>query len=295
MRRVVKLAAKAAVVALMAGLATESVQYWRARQIREALFEAFTPVKIVNCQLERFGSVNDGGYLMCGNLLASVATAYSYGINGDDAWGCEMSALFNLPVHQYDCFNTSAPECASGLARFHAECIGPDRATIEDRPFDTFANHVERNSDVGKRLVVKMDVEGSEWQSLAGAPDHLLNAIDQMAVEFHEVDSAAFLDTTTRLNDFFYVAHVHQNNYLCRPGFDPFPGPVFEVLFVNKRIAVADPWVDARGPSPLDAPNTLAVPDCQAPPGGNELQRIGRWVQRRGREALAWLQRRAIL
>jgi len=139
-----------------------------------------------------------------------------------------------------------------------------------------------------------MDVEGAEWRSLAGTPDHVLAAIDQMAVEFHEVESASFLDTAHRLREFFYVAHVHQNNFLCQPGFDPFPGQVFEVLFVNKRIAVADPSVSGRRGSPLDAPNTLMVPDCQAAPGGSELHRIGRWAERRSRESLQWLERHAL-
>lgn len=295
MRQVVKLAVKAAVVALIVAVAAEAVQYWRARQIREALYDAFTPVTITNCELTRFGNAHDGGYLMCGNLLSAVATGYSYGINGEDAWGCDVSALFKIPIHQYDCFNTNAPECASGVGRFHPECIGPERATIEGRPFDTFANHVEKNGDAGNRLVVKMDVEGSEWRSLAGVPAQVLDAIDQMAVEFHEVERASFLDTTTRLREFFYVVHVHYNNYGCRPGFDPFPGEVFEVLFVNKRIAVADPSAAARGPSPLDAPNTPALPDCQAPPGGNELRRIGGWAERRLRESVQWLRRREIL
>lgn len=295
MRRVKKLAAKAALAALIVGLAAEAVQYWRARQVREALYEAFAPVKITNCELKRFGNLNDGGYLMCGNLLSAAEAGYSYGINGEDAWGCDVSTLIRIPIHQYDCFNTNAPGCKSDLGRFHAECIGPERATIDDLPFDTFANHLDKNGDVGKRIVVKMDVEGSEWLSLAGAPDHVLNAIDQMAVEFHEVETAAFLDTARRLDEFFYVAHVHQNNYLCQPGYDPFPGQVFEVLFVNKRIAVADPWVDARGPSPLDAPNTPVLADCQASPGGNELQRIGRWAQRRWRGSIEWLRRHEIL
>ena len=294
MTRVVKLAAKLAVVALIVAVAAGAVQYRRARQIREALYDAFTPVKITNCELRRFGNANDGGYLMCGNLLSAAATAYSYGISGEDAWGCEVSALFRVPIHQYDCFNTKEPSCSSGLERFHAECIGPERATIDDLPFDTLANHVEKNGDVGKRIVVKMDIEGAEWQSLAAAPEHVLNAIDQMAVEFHGVETASFLDTANRLREFFYVAHVHQNNYLCRPGFDPFPGGVFEVLFVNKRIAVADPWVNARGPSPLDAPNGPMLPDCQASPGGNELQRIGRWTYRRVRESASWLKRLVI-
>ena len=281
LKRVLKIAAIALVVLLVAGFVAAAVPYWQARQVREALWAAFEPVRITNCELMRFGNDNDGGYLMCGNLLAAVTSGYSYGINAEDSWGCEIASTLKIPIHQYDCYNPIVPGCPGDPARFHAECVGPERDVRAGKPFDTFARHLEVNGDVGKRLVVKMDVEGSEWLTLAGAPDHVLNAIDQMAVEFHEVESASFLDTARRLREFFYVAHMHQNNYLCQPGFDPFPGQVFEVLLVNKRIAVADPWVSARGPSPLDAPNAPGVPDCQASPNGSEPGRIAAWLQRR--------------
>jgi hypothetical protein len=40
---------------------------------------------------------------------------------------------------------------------------------------------------------MKMDVEGSEWDSLLKTPDTVLSDTDQMAVEFHEVEKPAFL------------------------------------------------------------------------------------------------------
>jgi hypothetical protein len=277
-RRVVRgvaLLSMAALVAVAAG-------YWRARQVREALYAAFSPVPITNCELRRFGAANDGGYLLCGNLLTNAAAAYSYGINGDDAWGCAVAAARKIPLHQYDCFNTQEPPCDGGVApRFHPECIGPERETIDGRPFDSFASHLERNGHVGQRLIVKMDVEGSEWRSLATAPKHVLHAIDQLAIEFHGVEDAAFLETAARLNEFFYVAHIHYNNYECGAGFEPFASRVFEALLVNKRIAVANPWVSARGPSPLDAPNNPNMADCQDAPDRTELQQIAGWLRRK--------------
>ena len=290
----VRLAARVLAVAIALALVAGGAQYWRKRQVREALYAAFTPVHITNCTLARFGNVNDGGYLMCANLMAAAESGYSYGINGEDAWGCDVTAQTRIPIHQYDCFNTTVPACPGSPRRvgpgastvFHPECVGRERATIENRPFDTIASHVEANGDVGKRLLMKIDVEGSEWRSLVAAPDHVLEAIDQLAVEFHRVEEPHFLDTAARLNQFFYVAHIHQNNYDCRPGYDPFPGPVFEVLFVNKRIAVANPWVNARGPSPLDAPNAPTLPDCQAPPDASEPRRVARWIRRYANAAI---------
>lgn len=278
--RLVRLAVWTAAALIVVGLATAGTTYWRTRQIRQALYDAFTPVHIRNCMLQRFGSDHDGGYLMCGNMIAAGESGYSYGIDGQDDWGCAVTAAAEIPIHQYDCYNTTVPQCARGPTRFHDECVGPERDVLNGRPFDTMANQIHKNGDTGKRLIVKMDVEGSEWRSLAAAPDHVLEAIDQMAVEFHGVEEKHFLETAARLNQFFYVAHVHQNNFQCQQGYDPFPGPIFEVLFVSKRLAVADPWVNARGPSPLDAPNSALRADCQGSPGGHELARIGRWLTR---------------
>src|SRR5579862_7008281 len=154
---------------------------------RKALWEMLQPVALTNCQLERFGEANDGGYLMCGNLLGGVQSAYSYGISGYDQWGCDISTKFNLTVHEYDCFNTTQPECPKGAAIFHAECVGSKTETVEGRFFDTVRNQLAKNGDSSKRIVLKMDVEGAEWDSLLSAPDEVLEQIDQMAVEFHWV------------------------------------------------------------------------------------------------------------
>src|SRR5262245_7629246 len=58
---------------------------------RQTLFQEIQPVALKNCDLQRFGEANDGGYLMCANLLDSVGSGYSYGISGYDGWGCDVS------------------------------------------------------------------------------------------------------------------------------------------------------------------------------------------------------------
>lgn len=281
-RRMLWVGVLIAVVVLVAGLGHAGWQYTQTKQIRQALYDAFEPVTVTNCELKRFGDAHDGGYLLCGNLLTEAQVAYSYGINGTDNWGCQISEILKVAVHQYDCFNTAVPFCPGGDTRFHAECVGPEPSTFEGLPFDSVGNQVSKNGDAGKRVVMKMDVEGSEWESLLKTPDSVFNEIDQLAVEFHEVEAPTFLATVERLKQFFHVAHLHTNNFSCEPGFDPFPGEVFEALLVSKRLAKIDPSVNARGPSPLDAPNTTTIADCQGSPTGSELTRIGRWTRRKG-------------
>lgn len=231
---------------------------------RQLLFDLLTPVALSNCQFERFGEAHDGGYLMCGNLLDAAESAYSYGIGGYDQWGCDVSTRLSIPLHQYDCFNTTQPSCQTATTLFHAECVGSTTKTQEGRRFDTIANQLARNADRGKRIVLKIDVEGAEWDALLTAPDDVLQQIDQLAIEFHEVQHEKYLRVVRRLLRLFHVAHIHFNNHSCKPGLEPFPAWAYEVLFVSKRIAKVDPSTRPAVPHPLDAPNTLVVADCQS-------------------------------
>jgi len=236
-------------------------------QVRQSLFALLQPVKLTNCTMERFGEPHDGGYLVCANLLGSVGAGYSYGISGYDQWGCDASRKLNVPLHEYDCFDLRAPLCPGGDLRFHAECVGTERAAIDGRPFDTFASQIARNGDEGKRLLVKVDVEGAEWNSFLLTPDSVFERIDQLVVEFHGVHDDRFVATVQRLLRFFHVAHLHFNNYSCDPRLAPFPAGAYEVLFVNKQVGVVDGSPGKRGPHPADAPNKPDGPDCQVAEG----------------------------
>jgi hypothetical protein len=232
--------------------------------VRQALLEELQPVTLKNCRLRRFGGPNDGGYLMCENLIRGAESAYSYGIAGEDNWGCDLSKKFGVPVHQYDCFDTSEPVCEAGRFIFHAECIGAETATIESRPFDTLPNQISKNGDAGKRLIVKMDVEGAEWESLLATPDSVLNRIEQLPMELHGTDDPRFLELVRKLKLTFHLVHIHFNNHACNPAVKPFPASAFQVLWVNKRIGIRDVFAPRpKLPNPADAPDNPANPDCQ--------------------------------
>ena len=231
-------------------------------QVRRILFREIQPVKLANCNLERFGEAHDGGYLVCGNLLGAVQSAYSYGISGYDGWGCDVSRRLGVTVHQYDCFDLRRPSCSGGTTVFHGECIGTLAGIQDGRPFGTLATQIAYNRDNGKHLVVKMDVEGAEWDSFITAPDDILRRIDQLVVEFHGLDQSRYIVAVRKLKQFFHVAHLHWNNYSCVGDQQPFPAWAYEILFVNKRIGVLGPSGEVVLPHPLDAPNRPDAPEC---------------------------------
>ena len=233
------------------------------RQIRQALLEELRPVSLKNCTLKRFGSRYDGGYLMCENLIDGLEAAYSYGVGPNDEWGCEVSARYRVPVHQYDCFDPARPVCETGHFVFHDECIGNRRAIIESRFFDTLANQISGNGDSGKRLIVKIDVEGAEWDALMATSDAVLGRIDQLAMELHGSHDRRFLRAVQKLKRTFYVVNLHFNNYSCSAETAPFPSRAYQVLMVNKRIGVLDMAAGTPAASALNAPDDPQMPDCQ--------------------------------
>jgi hypothetical protein len=241
---------------------------------RPLLFAELQPSRLLNCRFERIGEPNDGGYLLCGNLLGSSQVAYSYGLAGNDKWGCDVSQRLGVTVHEYDCFDPREPPCPSAARQaFHAECIAGSRRVEDGRLFDSLQDQMARNGDRARHAVVKMDVEGAEWESLLDSPDEALERIDQIVIEFHGVDERLALPAVRRLKRFFYVANMHVNNMACTTGLLPFPGRAYEVLFVNKRIAKVDrpgwflPWLEPaksdRWSHPPDARNDPLLPDCQ--------------------------------
>lgn len=238
-------------------------------QPRRELFDLLRPVPLSNCRLERFGERNDGGYLMCANLLDGVQVGYSYGIAGYDQWGCDISTRARVTVHQYDCFDSTRPWCWRGRTVFHDECVGDVTQTIEGRFFDTIVNQLARNGDSTKRIAVKIDVEAAEWDTFLAVPDAVFERIDQMAVEFHWEENHGrwsapdkYLHVVRRLKQFFEVAHIHFNNASCVGDLVPFPSFAFEVLFVSKRLAVVNPAGTAGGVHEFDARNNPSLPDC---------------------------------
>jgi len=234
------------------------------REIWTTFFAALRPERLANCTLERFGSPSDGGYLMCGNLLGGVESAYSYGIAGDDNWGCDISKRSRVTTHQYDCFDLRHPACPGGAVDFHEACVGVAAARVDGRVFDTLSNQIDQNGDTGKHMVVKMDVEGAELDVLSAASDQLLGQIDQLVVEFHGIDDLKAVRLLQKLKTIFHIAYVHANNIECPTTISPFTSGANEVLFVNRRLAVVDNTGSAApAVSPLATPNYPDQPDCQ--------------------------------
>jgi hypothetical protein len=262
------------IIALAAAIAIavdDVVHRVPARRLREAILAELQPVALKNCTFKRFGSANDGGYLMCENLIEPLDAAYSYGVGTNDDWGCEVSRRYHVPVHQYDCFDPARPICNGGTFVFHDECVGDRTGHRNSRFFDTLENQIRKNGDTGRHVIIKMDIEGAEWDSLLAAPDELLASIPQITMEMHGYDDPKILEVIRKLKRHFYLVNLHFNNWSCTSKAAPLPAWAYQTHWVNKRIGVLDPEAPIPAPmSPLNAPDSPTWRDCQLSAPGSK-------------------------
>ena len=174
------------------------------KEMRKKIYNEIKPINILNCGFKRFGGENDGGYLLCENYLKSLEVAYSYGISGEDRWGCEIAKSFQIPVYEYDCFDKSIPICeVSPFLKFNEECLAGKLAEIENRKYGTLEKHISENKDNGKKLVLKLDIEGDEWEALRNTSKQNIEQILQMVVEFHDVENHLYRNL--KISKFLFI------------------------------------------------------------------------------------------
>ena len=149
------------------------------RQYRQALFDMLQPVALEQLRAASDSARrNDGGYLMCGNLLGGVQSGYSYGINGYDKWGCDISKAARragppIRLLQY----RPSPRAGGGKDRLSCRMRGRlDRDDRRAHPSTRSKNQLAKNGDRGKRIVLKIDVEGAEWDTFLAVPDEIAPA-----------------------------------------------------------------------------------------------------------------------
>ena len=180
-----------------------------------ALLEAaglLRPWQAPGLTLTRIGGDGDGGYVMA--ELPAPSGAISIGIGPDVSWDRAMSDR-GVPIA---CFDPTVRGLPSPVPNGRFFRVGIGANPPEYRPLDELvglAGFTGRSD-----LVLKIDVEGAEWPSLASVTPEQLSAYTQIAIEMHDLrglmdprERGRILGVLNTLAAGHRPVHVHANNY----------------------------------------------------------------------------------
>lgn len=185
--------------------------------------------------LVRIEREHDGGYLMLDEFRPDMV-AYSFGISNDVSWDKAM-AEHGIACFMYDHTIDNLPE-ENELFHWSREGVCGEEKVDHCRTLEDFIKsngHEDRND-----LILKMDVEGAEWDAVAATNSATLAQFSQIVFELHDVYSAVHHNKIctflSKLNETHQPVYVHGNNYADyeRAG-DLIMPWALEVLYVRKR------------------------------------------------------------
>jgi FkbM family methyltransferase len=225
-------------------------------------FKLFRPVKVEGFEKIRVGSEFDGGYIQL-NDLSRAQKALSLGINDDDNWDYEI-AKHGIRVDQYDHTIESAPTKHDNLY-FHKKQIAAKSSLNAITLSDLLS---AEDAPRSPHILLKMDIEGDEWNVIDATSESDLNSCSQIICEFHnlsQLDSTGFYalahKVIQKLTNKFAVFHIHGNNSAPVYNLANILVPdVIEVSFANRDIYKFSETSEIF-PTQLDSPCNKNMPD----------------------------------
>ena len=124
----------------------------------------------------------------------------------------------NYDVFMYDMTINGLP---LESPKFHFFKKGIGGRTDAEKSLDTLENFIKRNGHENhNEMILKMDVEGAEWDFLETVPLATLNQFDQIVFEFHDLtepktlaEMGRILKLIHKINSTHSLVHLHGNNY----------------------------------------------------------------------------------
>lgn len=213
----------------------------------------------MNIEWCRIGRDNDGGYLML-NLDNTSKIAYSFGICDDTSWDRDMANL-GYEVYQYDHTIEKLPEQNS---HFHWKKIGITGNDETDNLKRLSTLLSENGHEMTRHMILKIDVEGAEWDVFANMTETELRQFDEIVVEWHDIldnDRKQVEKALKNVSVTHAPVHVHANNY-AKVDFcgDILMPDVLEVTYLNRQIS--DTRIEEIAlPHELDMPSCKRIPE----------------------------------
>ena len=189
-----------------------------------------------NLEFVRVGKPYDGGYVLADDFSEDMVV-YSFGIAGDVSFD-EQLANKNMDIHMYD---HTIPHLPKEHEKFHFHKTGISAIDEPENNKLSMQTILEKNGDLENcNLILKMDVEGAEWEFINTTSSEILNQFTQITFELHRLTDTAnaenILKALDKLNETHQLVWIHANNFghVEKAGNIEIPAYV-EVTYLNKE------------------------------------------------------------
>jgi len=224
-----------------------------------------SPKDLENVTYARYGCPNDGGYVMLADEVKG-GIAYSLGIGDNVSWDLAMADQGYL-VYQYD---HSIKDTPVKNKNFIFNCKGVSNKVIDQ--FTTIENILKQNNHLDKTdLLLKCDIEGSEWDAFYKIKDSILNCFSNIVIELHWFNAlgedAVFYNKVynvlQKFNELFVPYHVHANNFSKKSVnvHGRIVPAVLELSYVKKNKYKVKANSNRTFQTPVDMPNSIKKKD----------------------------------
>lgn len=232
-----------------------------------SLIESLHPVGVGNPLIRLGPKDGDGGYLIPDDLIG-ISACYSPGVSYVSGFEKDCAEL-GMKVFMAD-HSVDAPAEHHENFHFIKKFVGGTTfgkyITLDDWVSETLPNG---DSD----LMLQMDIEGQEYETLFSTSDKLMRRFRVIAIEFHNLDqfwNLPFFQIASRAFEKILqthaCVHLHPNNCCGSIKKDGLEIPKFmEFTFLRRDRFKGEikPWCF---PNPLDRDNTkmktLKLPEC---------------------------------
>lgn len=206
--------------------------------------ESFRPYSLEG-DLARYGNKSDGGYIVNTKYLQLSNVLYTYGVGGEVSF--EIDLLKHNPnykIHLYDPTISQFPKIEGNVTK-HEQGL----SFLKQDKYDNFLNHLSANQDMNEKVLLKIDIEGGEFDFFRNIDINSLSNVVQMIVEFH-IDRAPinnFIECLNKINEKFICIHIHGNNHSNITRINDIEFPVVpEFTFINRQYIKETPVLISR-------------------------------------------------
>lgn len=210
----------------------------------------------------RLGSDYDGGYIINQTILDNVDVLYTYGVEHNCDFELDFNVLTSKPVHLYD--HTVDFNHPNENLIFHKE--GLSYKTENNKKH--FFEHLKENGDADKKVLLKIDVEGAEYEFFENTDiEELSKNVVGIILEIHDtgdihVHRKRATKILEKITNHFTLTHLHGNN--CAPMIGSWWIAVpdtMELTFIRDNMFDAFCFDRDKWPTDLDMPNNPELQD----------------------------------